>query len=425
MPGLDRSNEKQTSQVLRLEVMIIVLSLMVPAAGFGSDGFGGDIGSASHYAQGAPIHANGDAYSKVSATNGITSPCVHGKRIVWLDSENPDSADAKDLFMYDTGSMQVAKLTDDPVRRESLDINSDGAVFVEDRLGIFMVDPEGTSIDTVPVDLKPFPNHPPTIQRCHVGGGTISFIATEKNDRTDIINSDPDAFAYDLGDKTTTQYSDLTTTRRHGGQWDAMTDGEHMVFSNNGTAHLSEVGIVDLKTENVVYIRLEDGSPDRSLFGPYDMDDGLVVFEDDATKDIAYFDAGALKFHTIAHEGIDKDPRIQGGKIVWETLVDSGNQYDIFVYDIQSENITRITNDSFSDHCPDIYNNTIVFSSDREGGWGIYMCNIPDPESNPPPASIPDGAGSSTNSIIAVAVVVIILVSLLVARKYATRRKKQ
>jgi hypothetical protein len=425
MPGQHGRNGIQTRPILRLEGIFIILSLMIPAAGFDFNGYGGDIGSASQYAERAPLHANGDAYIKVSPTNGITSPRVQGKRIVWLDAENPDSADAKDLFMYDTGSMQVAKLTGAPARRESLDINSDGAVFVEDQLGIFILDPEGTSVDTVPVDLKPFPNHPPTIQRCHIGGGTISFIATEKNDKTDIINSDPDAFAYDLEDKTTTQYSDLTMTRRHGGQWEVVTDGEHMVFSNNGTAHLSEVGVVDLKTGNVGYIRLEGGNPDRSLFGPYDMDDGLAVFEDDATKDIAYFDARTLEFHTIAHGGVDKDPRIQGGKIVWETLVDSGNQYDIFVYDIQSENITRITNDSFADHCPDIYNNTVVISSDREGDWGIYSYDIPDPEYNYPPASIPDGAGPSTNSIIAVAVVVIILASLLVVRRFARSRKMQ
>ena len=384
-------------RLILLSVLLLACSLVLSPLLFGI-GIGSNGVTTGYVVEGQQVVIE-DMGTKVSDTNTAVSPRIHGDNIVWLDVGNTGDDKEKELFLSNTNSFNTMKVTDNTIKRSNLDINSDGAVFVEDGLGITLFDPDDNSFEDVPVELEPFPNEPPTIKRCNIGGGAISFIATENNDMTDVVNRDPDCFVYFLGNGSTVRYSDLAPPRRHGGQWDAVTDGEYMVFSNNGTSHISEVASADLETGDVHYIRLEDGGLFMTLFGPYDMDDGLAVFEDDATEDIAYFNAGTRKFHTIAHPGIDKDPSIQGGKIVWKTLHDTGagDQYDIFVYDISKDSIAQVTNSQYNELDPDIHGNDVVFSSNREGDWGVYHRDITNLHFNSPPTI--DSISSSADTL--------------------------
>ncbi|MFW3146776.1 MAG: PKD domain-containing protein [Thermoplasmatota archaeon] len=66
--------------------------------------------------------------------------------------------------------------------------------------------------------------------------------------------------------------------------------------------------------------------------------------------------------------------KIHEDKVVW--CDNRTGDYDIYLYDISTENETRITNDTSNQTHPDIFSDRIVWQDYRNGHWDIYLYNL-------------------------------------------------
>jgi beta propeller repeat protein len=65
-------------------------------------------------------------------------------------------------------------------------------------------------------------------------------------------------------------------------------------------------------------------------------------------------------------------------KVVYQSYIDNGSDYDIYSYDLNLNIEMRITTNNYSQWQPDIYENTIVWLDERSGNYrDIYICNYP------------------------------------------------
>ena len=143
--------------------------------------------------------------------------------------------------------------------------------------------------------------------------------------------------------------------------------------SRNGCADIYSYDIASGK-EDVVY------SSSSNKFHPAISND-LVAFEDygtDDIRDIGYKKAGATTNPIyIEPNSMDKaNPDVDGDWIVYQQLDDGREDWNIYAYNIGTQQLIQVTRDPATQQLPRISGDLIVWEDNRNGKWDIFMYNI-------------------------------------------------
>lgn len=104
--------------------------------------------------------------------------------------------------------------------------------------------------------------------------------------------------------------------------------------------------------------------------------DGNVVWQhwQDGDYDIYIYNIYSNELNNLTDDEIfQANPSISGNKIVWYVSQNGG---DIILYDLDTGEKTQITNDPNVQNFPDISGNKIVWADNRSGDYNIYLYNI-------------------------------------------------
>ncbi|PKL59543.1 MAG: hypothetical protein CVV33_07290, partial [Methanomicrobiales archaeon HGW-Methanomicrobiales-4] len=126
--------------------------------------------------------------------------------------------------------------------------------------------------------------------------------------------------------------------------------------------------------EDVVY------SSTSNKFRPV-ISNGIVAFEDygtDDIRDIGFKNSGSTANPVfIDPNSMDKaNPDIDGDWIVYQQLDDGREDWNIYAYNIKTQQIIQVTRDPATQQNPRISGDLIVWEDNRNGKWDVFMYNI-------------------------------------------------
>ncbi|MFH0967584.1 MAG: PKD domain-containing protein [Methanobacteriota archaeon] len=146
--------------------------------------------------------------------------------------------------------------------------------------------------------------------------------------------------------------------------WDDNRNGNSDIYSYN----------IAMNKEDIVY------SSTSNKFRPAISND-VVAFEDYGTDDIR--DIGFKKVGSTANpvfidpNSMDKaNPDIDGDWIVYQQLDDGREDWDIYAYNIKTQQLIQVTRDPATQQNPRISGDLITWEDNRNGKWDIFMYNI-------------------------------------------------
>jgi beta propeller repeat protein len=143
--------------------------------------------------------------------------------------------------------------------------------------------------------------------------------------------------------------------------------------SRNGYSDIYSYDIVNGK-EDVVY------TSTSNKFRPA-ISNGVVAFEDygtDDIRDIGFIKSGSTARPTfIDPSSMDKaNPDIDGDWIVYQQLDDGKADWNIYAYNINTQQLIQVTRDPATQQSPRISGDLIVWEDNRNGKWDIFMYNL-------------------------------------------------
>ncbi len=160
-----------------------------------------------------------------------------------------------------------------------------------------------------------------------------------------------------------------------GDQNDPDISGGKIVWDDtrNGNADIYSYDIAS-GTENVVY------SSTSNKFRPA-ISNGVVAFEDygtDDSRDIGFIKAGSTAKPTyIDLNSMDKaNPDVDGDWIVYQQLDDGKADWNIYAYNINTQQLVQVTRDPETQENPRISGDLITWEDNRNGKWDIFMYNL-------------------------------------------------
>ena len=108
---------------------------------------------------------------------------------------------------------------------------------------------------------------------------------------------------------------------------------------------------------------------------------GIVAFEDYNShdyRDIGYLKAGSTGRPVyIDPNQMDKaNPDVDGDWIVYQQLDDGREDWNIYAYNINTEQLIQVTRDPATQQRPRISGNLVVWEDNRNGKWDIFMYNL-------------------------------------------------
>ncbi|HWQ63398.1 MAG TPA: PKD domain-containing protein [Methanospirillum sp.] len=126
--------------------------------------------------------------------------------------------------------------------------------------------------------------------------------------------------------------------------------------------------------EEVVY------SSTSNKFRPA-ISNGLVAFEDyngHDNRDIGFIKAGSTgKPVYIDQNQMDKaNPDVDGDWIVYQQLDDGKEDWNIYAYNVKTEQLVQVTRDPATQQKPRISGDLVVWEDNRSGKWDIFMYNL-------------------------------------------------
>ncbi len=160
-----------------------------------------------------------------------------------------------------------------------------------------------------------------------------------------------------------------------GDQSDPDLSGGIIVWSDsrNGFSDIYSYN-VQMRKEEVVY-RSSANKFKPAISGDY------VVFEDfgtDDIRDIGLMKLGSTAAPTYINPGAqDKaNPDIDGDWVVYQQLDDGKEDWNIYLYNLQTRETVQVTRDASTQQNPRINGESVVWEDNRNGKWDIFMYNI-------------------------------------------------
>ncbi len=159
-------------------------------------------------------------------------------------------------------------------------------------------------------------------------------------------------------------------------QYNPAIDGNYVVYQDRRGGGVDDIYLYNIALGDTINITSDNGI---ESIRP-DISGDRVVWQEyrDGSWDIYYYnisrpDLGA--YPMIDFPGNQEHPRIYENLLVWQDD-QGGNSYDIFMYDMNTFDLTQITEEDFNQYNPDIFGNYIVYQDNRNGNEDIYMYDI-------------------------------------------------
>lgn len=302
-------------------------------------------------------------------------PEISGDRMVWWDNSSGNF----DIYMYDLSDMQEYRITNNPGKQETPDISGDIIVWTDHRHGsgsteIYMYD---LSVDT---NGDGTPNY---METEYTGGRPdpdpaesriTDNINNEQSPAVDgamivwVDSKDMSIRGYDLlaGKEFTlsekgTRYSDCLVQPDYVTNVNPRIDGHRVIWTKQKTVYSwdGKIGLCMPGTASFD-IHLYNFSVDSDA-------DGVSNYLDEDTS-VSADSARAMVL----------SPKLPGADIYGDTIVyrDSGEDDDVFVYDIPTGATYNITAHPAKQISPAIQGNSVVYEDTRETSPEIYMYDL-------------------------------------------------
>jgi beta propeller repeat protein len=141
------------------------------------------------------------------------------------------------------------------------------------------------------------------------------------------------------------------------------------------------------------------------------------------------------EFQVTTAWGLQKFPVIYGDIVVWTFIEPGSKRFDIYGYDLSTEEVFQITGGPNNQYAPAIYKNMVVWGDNRNFDADIYGCNLqlireigpagslskkeepPSSPELPPDTPEPTFPISSLSGISIISILVLSMVYYLVSRK--------
>jgi beta propeller repeat protein len=185
----------------------------------------------------------------------------------------------------------------------------------------------------------------------------------------------PEIYLYDFTNNIETR-----VTNNIWGQYGPIIAGQKIFWTDNRPENLGrDIYMYNIDTREEILLVNDPG--DQYLFGA---SGNKIVWQDNRNtySDIYAYDI-EMRLETRITNGdsshlINSFPSISGNNIVWQATSEDLNwNYEIFVYNLDTQIISKIVNDVFhSQQFPSISGNKIVWLDNRNGNLDIYMYDL-------------------------------------------------
>ena len=279
-------------------------------------------------------------------TSRQLNPAIYGSKIVWEDYRNqPGPFGKANIYMYDINTKIETRITADSWGQSSPDISDQAIVWKDygDSLGgnIRMYD-LNTGI-TTQITTNSKNALASNCDNPRISGSIITW-TDFRNDSLSFGN-DGDIYSHDIHTNIETQI----TTKGHS------RDAGFSSIHNNKIAYVYRT-----KENDAIF-----GDPCSSSLYMYNL-------ETKTEKRIVSRDNLASKWNG---QGI---PDIHDNKIVWADDRNPNTNFDIYIYDLDTDVETRITTNDASQIGPAIYDDKIVWEDRRDNQSNIYFYRLVD-----------------------------------------------
>ncbi|SDX96346.1 hypothetical protein [Thermoactinomyces sp. DSM 45892] len=300
----------------------------------------------------------------VISPSSQTKPAVYNDKVVWADNRNGNN----DIYMYDISAGTEKRITSDSHDQDNPVVYKDRIVWQDSRN---MSGSGNLNTDIYMYDLN-----------------TDEEIQITKNDRyqgqpsiyenkivwTDRRNGEgaSELYMFDIDSGTESRINTKTNTW----QTSPKIYGDKIVWEDTRKGR-PEIYMFNLNTgvEEKISPDIDEHQTDPAIY------ENKIVWKGEnyreRNSDIFMYDLLTGKVSKITDDKKSQNkPQIYGNKIIWLDNRNSERNWDIYLYDINSGTEHRITTSSSNAGSPAIYNDKIIWQDYRYGNSDIFMYTL-------------------------------------------------